>query len=100
MGAGCVLSKGRSGSPEYYILRRSSLRVCDSLRVGSDAVLTLAAGARLYFNDRASLLVDGTLRAEGTPEARVLLQHVRNDDGHENAPGQWQGLFFGRKSKR
>lgn len=73
--------------------------VCDSLGVGPEATLTLAAGTRIYFNDRASLLVDGTLRAEGTPEARVLLQHVRNDDDYENALGQWQGILFGRNSK-
>ena len=73
--------------------------VCDSLLVGPDATLTLAAGAQLYFNDQASLLVDGTLRAEGTPEARVLLQHVRRDGNYENALGQWQGVLFGRESK-
>ena len=73
--------------------------VCDSLWVQPSATLTLAAGTRLYFNDRASLLMDGTLRAEGTPEARVLLQHVRTEGDYENAPGQWQGLLFGPESK-
>ena len=73
--------------------------ICDSLRIGPDAILTLAAGTRLYFNDRASLLVNGTLRTEGTPTDRVLLQHVRNDDDYKNAPGQWQGILFGGQSK-
>lgn len=73
--------------------------ICDSLRVVSGATLTLAAGTQLYFNNGAGLLVDGTLQAIGTPEARVVLQHVRQDGDYENAPGQWQGVFFGTSSK-
>ena len=73
--------------------------VCDSLWVLPSVTLTLAAGTRLYFNDGASLLVGGTLRTEGFPGAPVLFQHVRNDEGYENAPGQWQGIAFGTESK-
>ncbi len=73
--------------------------ICDSLRVAPGATLTLAAGAQLYFNDGAGLLVDGTLQAAGTPDARVVLQHVRQDGAYENAPGQWQGVYFGPESK-
>ena len=73
--------------------------VCDSLRVGASATLTLAAGVQLFFSDRAYLSVGGTLRTEGTSDARVLLQHVRQDGSYENAPGQWQGVFFEPGSK-
>ena len=73
--------------------------ICDSLWVLPSATLTLAAGARLYFNNRARLLVGGTLRAEGTVDAPVLFQHIRNDGAYENAPGQWQGISFGPESK-
>ena len=68
--------------------------ICDSLWVLPDATLTLEAGAQLYFGDDAYLLVAGTLQAEGTSDRRVLLQHVRDDGDYENAPGQWQGVFF------
>lgn len=73
--------------------------ICDSLRVAPGATLTLAAGAQLYFNDGAGLLVDGTLQATGTPDARVVLQHVRQDGDYQDAPGQWQGVLFGTESK-
>ena len=73
--------------------------ICDSLRVAPGATLTLALGTQLYFNDGAGLLVDGTLQAAGTPDARVVLQHVRQDGDYENAPGQWQGVYFGPMSK-
>lgn len=73
--------------------------ISDSLRVAPGATLTLAAGAQLYFNDGAGLLVDGTLQATGTPDARVVLQHVRRDGAYRNAPGQWQGVYFGPTSK-
>ena len=68
--------------------------ICDSLQVAPGATLTLAAGAQLFFNDGAGLLVDGTLQAAGTPDARVVLRHVRQDGDYENAPGQWQGVYF------
>lgn len=73
--------------------------ICDSLRVAPGATLTLAAGAQLFFNDGAGLLVDGTLQAAGTPDARVVLQHVRQDGNYAYALGQWQGVFFGPESK-
>ncbi len=73
--------------------------ICDSLRVNSEAILTLAAGTQLYFNDASYLQVDGTLQATGQPKARVMLQHVRQDGDYENAPGQWQGVFFTSGSK-
>ncbi len=73
--------------------------ICDSLRVAPEATLTLAAGTQLYFNDGAGLLVNGTLQASGTPEERVVLQHVRGDGAYQDAPGQWQGVYFGPESK-
>jgi hypothetical protein len=73
--------------------------VRDSLRVAPGVILTLAAGAQLYFNDGAGLLVDGTLQATGTPDARVVLRHMRGDGAYRTAPGQWQGVFFGSTSE-
>ena len=71
----------------------------DSLWVLPSATLTLTAGAQLYFDNRAYMQVDGTLIAEGTPDARVRLQHVRSDGDYADALGQWQGVFFGPNSK-
>ena len=73
--------------------------ICDSLWVLSPATLTLEAGAKIYFNDNAYLLIGGTLRAEGVADNQVVFQHVRNDGAYENAPGQWQGVFFAPGSK-
>ena len=73
--------------------------VCDSLWVLPEATLTLAPGAQLYFNDEAYLLVGGTLHAEGTPEDRIVLQHIRSDGDYLNAPGQWQGVFFAAQTQ-
>ena len=44
-------------------------QIYDSLVVAEGATLTLAPGATLYFHDKASMIVRGTLLAEGTAEA-------------------------------
>ena len=73
--------------------------VCDSLWVQQPATLTLPPGVKMYFNNGASLLVDGSLQAQGKAEARIPFQHIRTDGDFENALGQWAGIFFGPKSK-
>ncbi len=73
--------------------------VRDSLWVLPTATLTLAPGTELYFDNRASLLVDGTLRAQGAPDERVVLNHIRNDGNFLDALGQWEGVLFGPESK-
>ena len=73
--------------------------VCDSLWVQHPATLTLPPGVKMYFNNGASLLVDGSLQAQGTAEARIPFQHIRTDGDFENALGQWAGIFFGPESK-
>jgi len=45
------------------------------------------------------LLVDGTLRAEGTPEAPVVFRGTRFDSAYQENPAQWRGLSFRQNSR-
>lgn len=72
-------------------------RVMDSLVVEQGAVLTLAAGTRLYFHPQASLIVHGTLLINGTADKPVVLRGDRMGymfDGqpYDRIPGQWGGI--------
>lgn len=44
-------------------------------------------------------LIDGTVRAEGSPMAPVVFQGTRFDSSYQENPAQWRGLNF-RKSSR
>ena len=74
-------------------------QIFDSLVVAPDATLTLPAGARLCFHDGASMIVRGSLRAEGTIEKPVELRGDRTGDVITNVTfdlmsRQWEGLQF------
>lgn len=74
-------------------------QVFDSLVVPEGITMTVAPGANLLFHDKASLIVRGTLVAEGTPEQRVTLAGDRTgilvgDIGFEIMSRQWTGVFF------
>lgn len=67
--------------------------------VDSAKTLTLQAGCRLYFHDRASLVVYGNLIAEGTREKPILLRGDRTDKIFEDIPynlvsNQWGGVLL------
>ncbi|MDR3129746.1 MAG: hypothetical protein LBU03_05870 [Tannerellaceae bacterium] len=78
--------------------------VYDSLVVATGATLHLAAGTTLYLHDRANLVVQGTLIAEGTAEAPVTLRGDRLDHvldtvlHYDSEPAQWGGITFHRTS--
>ena len=69
------------------------------ITVDSTATLTLAAGSTFYFHADAGINVYGTLIAEGTPDANIVLRGDRLDRMFDNLPydqmsGLWQGLHF------
>ena len=71
--------------------------VYDSLVVGKDATLTLAAGTTLYFHNGASLIVHGKLAIEGTQENPVTLRGDRIDKmfpylPYDRLENQWGGI--------
>ena len=75
--------------------------IFDYMYVPEDVTLTLAAGARLYFHDKANLVVDGHLVAQGTPEQPVLMRTDRFDrmpdedlTPYDYMPGQWGGVYL------
>lgn len=77
--------------------------IYDSLYVGTDALLDIKPGAKLFFHKNARLIVDGSLNAEGTVEQPVLFRGDRLDDmlsglPYDRVAGQWDGLVFTEKS--
>ena len=74
-------------------------QIYDSLVVAPNATLTLPAGTRLCFHDGASMIIRGSLRAEGTREKPVELRgdrtgNVITDVTFDLMSRQWEGLQF------
>lgn len=74
-------------------------QIYDSLVVAEGARLTLKAGTRLYFHPGASLIVRGTLKAEGTLSAPVVFRGDRlgnmfDGQPYDRVPAQWGGIHL------
>jgi hypothetical protein len=56
--------------------------------------LTIEAGARLHFHKDASLIVQGTLVANGTAENPIVIEGDRLEKFYSDIPGQWGFVQF------
>ncbi len=79
-------------SPLPYIVYKS-------VTVAENAVLTLPAGAKVFFHNNASLHVKGTLIANGTKADSIVFTSDRLEQVYANLSGQWNGLHFFPESK-
>lgn len=74
-------------------------RITDSLVVGAGHTLTLEAGTRLLFHDKAYLAVEGRLLSNGTLDKPVTLSgdrvgNVAADIPFDLMSRQWAGIVF------
>lgn len=73
--------------------------VTGTLLVDSTCTLTIDPGARLYFHDRAQMVVFGRLVARGTLEKPIQmlgdrLDYLFSDVHYSMTSGQWQGVYL------
>lgn len=90
---------GRTMEGDVTFSATRPYQIFDSLVVAPGALMTLPAGARLYFHDGASMIVRGTLHAEGTADKPVELRgdrtgNVITDITFDLMSRQWDGLQF------
>src|SRR5690606_12592562 len=77
-------------SGKAYVLK-------DTVWVGENCLLTITKGAKIYFNNSAALMVEGTLKARGEKGERIVFNNSRLD--LKNQVGLWSGIHFGATSK-
>ncbi len=68
--------------------------IYNSILVDSLCSLTINPGARIFSHKGSSVFIKGNIRANGTPEERISFLNDRMDEKFQNAPGQWDGIFF------
>lgn len=62
--------------------------------VDENCTLTIQAGAHIYLDPDASLVVKGSLKVMGDSANHVIFRNTRFDANYLAAPGQWGGLIF------
>ncbi len=69
------------------------------LQVDTLATLTLGEGTRVYCHAAAPVLVDGSLRCNGTAAAPVQFRGARLDAEYRDLPASWPGIYFRTTSR-
>ncbi|NLE33556.1 MAG: hypothetical protein GX622_00465 [Bacteroidales bacterium] len=65
-----------------------------SLFIDTVATLTLDPGTRVYMHYGSSLIVAGSLRANGSPDKRITFATDRLEEEYLDIPGRWRGIKF------
>jgi hypothetical protein len=68
--------------------------IYDTLMVDTLQTLTIAKGATIYFHRQSSMLIKGTLIAEGELANPITFQGDRLEQDYKDIPGQWGGIYF------
>lgn len=106
---GFFFSKDTTLTPDKPIIMDGPIFIPDGVTV------TIEPGTQIYFTpyqfgitDSNSapvfglyswLIVDGTLKAEGTPEFPIYFQGTRLDSLYQENPAQWRGIWFRQTSQ-
>ncbi len=73
--------------------------IINPLVIDKDATLTIEQGATLHFARDASLIILGTIIAEGTPENPISFRGARLEHMYDDVAGQWDGIWLTKISK-
>ncbi|MGL4292595.1 MAG: hypothetical protein ACRCSQ_03320 [Bacteroidales bacterium] len=102
-GQDAVMWRGKTIDYDTVLSAQKPFLIYDSLKIGHGVHLRLEAGTRLFFHDRAKMLVDGSVSAEGTIGRPVILRGDRTDKlfhnlAYDQMAGQWGGIRIGKES--
>lgn len=103
-GVNAVRFRGEKITADTRLEQQKPYIVYDSLVVAPGATLSLASGTRMYFHDKALLIVHGTLVTEGTPDRQIVMSgdrtgNVVGDISFDIMSRQWNGVVFSDTSK-
>lgn len=73
--------------------------ILGSIRIDTTATLTIQPGCKIYSHADAPFIVDGTLTVNGTKADPVTFSGDRLDEGYQDLPASWPGIYFRGSSK-
>lgn len=66
----------------------------ESIWLNEGIGLNIEKGAKIYFKKDAGLHIKGNLSVKGTYEQPIYFCSTRLEEMYEDAPGQWDGIYF------
>lgn len=98
-----IMWKGKHITSDTVLTAVLPYVIYDSLVVAEGATLRIEPGVKLHFHDGATLMVYGSVQAEGSAEQPIWLRGDRldwafDDFPYEWYPGQWTGVYLGTDS--
>jgi hypothetical protein len=73
--------------------------ILGGLRVDTNVTLTVDPGARIYLHADAPMVIDGSLRVNGTRTDSVIFTGDRLDKEYRDLPASWPGIYFRGSSR-
>ena len=95
--------KGKVIEADTSIVSQKPIVVYDSLYIASVATLKLGAGTRFFLHDKANVIVDGTIIANGEINNPVVFRGDRTDKlfsnlAYDDMSAQWGDVIFRSES--
>jgi hypothetical protein len=66
----------------------------NSILVEEGCTLTIEAGTKIYSGEDSFILINGSLKVNGSADSLVLFTNDRLDEPFASAPGQWGGIII------
>jgi hypothetical protein len=80
-----------TGEKPFVILR--------GLTVDTGVIVTVQAGSKFYCHADAPILINGTLKLNGSASAKIIFQGDRLDEPYSSYPASWPGIYLNASSK-
>lgn len=99
-----LIKGGQTLSEDTRLTAERPYLIYDSLMIDKGVTVQIEEGTTLYMHNKAKIIVDGTLIAEGTKDKPIVFRGDRLDFilddqlPYDRTPGQWEGIIFKKES--
>ena len=99
-----LIKGGQTLSEDTRLTAERPYLIYDSLMIDKGVTVQIEEGTTLYMHNKAKIIVDGTLIAEGTKDKPIVFRGDRLDFilddqlPYDRTPGQWEGIVFKKES--
>lgn len=99
-----LIKGGQTFSEDTRLTAERPYLIYDSLTIGNGVTAEIEEGTIFYMHDKAKIIVEGTIVANGSLEKPIIfrgdrLDFILNDLlPYDRTPGQWEGIVFKNES--